>query len=527
MVRKVLYVLGGLLGVLTIVVLAFLLYFGYLENNQSRFVGPVEVGEPLPAALVSDLEKYVVREMGYSDVPGVAMVLVQGGQIVYQQGLGVRDLQSKEPVTMETLFGIGSSTKPMTAVMMAALVDEGVFDWDTPVTEIMPDFALANEELTEKVSMAHTLCMCTGVPRRVEEISVQYSEMAAEDIVTSLASLPLSGSFEQDYDYSSRMVAAGGYIAGMAAGGEYGALAQAYERQMAEKILEPLDMPRSTFSIDQAVNSGNYATPYYSALSWYEAIPPEIEGIFTPIEPAGALWSNTEEMAKFLIMLLNEGVSAQGQRIISAENLAYLWKVRINIDDKIDYGLGWNIEDYHGLQVFHHPGGTVGFTSELVIIPELDIGFALLTNRLNQVRPIGRMATYRLLEMLTGREQVYDQEVRKYDREIKQQVFSLALITRKKVNPDEVAPYLGKYHNEVLGGVELIQDEDNSLLVDFGEYASEIRPLVIEDNQYIFFESVFVGKTVTLSQLPAGRVTMSWAGDEGTYTFTPVGRLDN
>ena len=82
------------------------------------------------------------------------------------------------------------------------------------------------------------------------------------------------------------------------------------------------------------------------------------------------------------------------------------------VDSSIQYGLGWHIEQAHGLTVYHHPGGTVGFASELVIIPELEIGFALLTNQLDMVTPIGRMVTYRLLEMLTGAEQVYDNKIR-------------------------------------------------------------------------------------------------------------------
>jgi hypothetical protein len=129
------------------------------------------------------------------------------------------------------------------------------------------------------------------------------------------------------------------------------------------------------------------------------------------------------------------------------------------------------------------------------------------------------MATYRLLEMLTGGEQVYDQEIRQAARDIRWQVFSLSLITGKKVDPDEIAPYLGAYNNDVLGEVGLVLHEDNSLWVDFGEYESEIRPLRLEENQYIFFESVFIGKTLTLSMDSIGNVTMRWPGDEDEYFF--------
>jgi hypothetical protein len=191
----------------------------------------------------------------------------------------------------------------------------------------------------------------------------------------------------------------------------------------------------------------------------------------------------------------------------------------VSIDAHTGYGLGWYIEDYNGMKVIYHVGGTVGFASELVVIPEREVGFVLLTNRLDMVAPIGRMATYRLLEMMTGSEQVYDRETRQTVREIQRQIFTLSLITRKKVNHDHIAPYLGTYYNDVLGQVELVQHHDNTLSVDFGEYQSDIRRLALEENKFIFYESVFIGKTITLSKRTDGTPTMMWPGDEDEYTF--------
>jgi len=221
-------------------------------------------------------------------------------------------------------------------------------------------------------------------------------------------------------------------------------------------------------------------------------------------------------------MLLNEGVAETGQRVVSAENLSLLWQPQIAIDSRVSYGLGWYVEDYHSLKVIHHCGGSAGFASELVVIPELDIGFALLTNKLDIVKPIGRMVTYRLLEMLTGSEQVYDQQIRETARDIDQQLLTLSLVTRKTVDPDKIAPFLGSFHNDELGDVKLVLHEDKTLWVDFGEYESPIRPLITEENQFIFFESVFIGKTLQLKMNQNGMPTMKWTGEEGTYNFVAI-----
>jgi CubicO group peptidase (beta-lactamase class C family) len=340
-----------------------------LGNHQAVAARPVPTQAPLSSAVIADLERYVKRTMRRLKTPGVAMVLVQGETVVYKRGFGVRDLETKAPVTTDTLFGIGSSTKPMTAVAIASLVDQGVIDWDDKIVDVLPSFALSSEQLTFKVTFQDALSMSTGVPRRMEEISVRYGEMDAQAIVESLAAIPLAGPYRQRFNYSSRMLATGGYAAALAASSEHESLEQGYARLMQERVLDPLDMTASTFSISDAVAGHNYATPHYCALEGCAAISPELEGMFTPIAPAGALWSNAGDLAQFLLMALKGGLSADGRRVVSPENLAHLWEQRIAIDAEIGYGLGWHVENYSGLTVYHHPGGTVGFSSELVVIP--------------------------------------------------------------------------------------------------------------------------------------------------------------
>jgi hypothetical protein len=282
-------------------------------------------------------------------------------------------------------------------------------------------------------------------------------------------------------------------------------------------------MTSSTFSIEEVVASGDYATPYYSSLAGVHSLPPELDGgIFMPMAPGGALWSTADDLGKYLIMLLNDGIAENGKRVVSAKNLSYLWQPQIAMNSQISYGLGWYVEDYHGVTVIHHEGGSAGCASELVVIPELDLGFALLTNQMDQVKPIGRMTTYRLLEMLTGSEQVYDQQIRETARDIDQQLLTLSLVTRKTVDPDKIAPFLGSFHNDELGDVKLVLHENKTLWVDFGEYESPIRPLITEENQFIFFESVFIGKTLQLKMNQNGMPTMKWTGEEGTYNFVAI-----
>ena len=99
-------------------------WFHDIGSKTSQFIGPVSPEEPVAQERVASLEKYILVSMEEFEVPVAAMVLAKGDQVIYTKGLGVTDLVTQSPVTTRTLFGIGSSTKPMTSIMVASVVNE-------------------------------------------------------------------------------------------------------------------------------------------------------------------------------------------------------------------------------------------------------------------------------------------------------------------------------------------------------------------------------------------------------------------
>jgi CubicO group peptidase (beta-lactamase class C family) len=93
---------------------------------------------PLTGDRQAAFEAYVTEMLATTEIPGAAVAVVQNGEVVYQQGFGVRELGGSDPVTPETLMMIGSITKPMTATMAATVVDDGELTWETPVVELLP-----------------------------------------------------------------------------------------------------------------------------------------------------------------------------------------------------------------------------------------------------------------------------------------------------------------------------------------------------------------------------------------------------
>ena len=209
--------------------------------------------------------------MAQGGVPGLAVAVVQDGRVVYADGFGVREQGGDEPVTAETLMMIGSTGKTMTTMLMAALVDEGLMAWDTPVVDVLPEFRLADPELTRQITLRHLVCACTGVPRRDLEMILNADEMSAEDVIASLAEFRLFTDFGEAFQYSNQMVAAGGCAAAAADGASTARCSTAGSAACSSGF-EPIGMHDTLVRQADVLARGNVAVPH--GLDLEAATPP-------------------------------------------------------------------------------------------------------------------------------------------------------------------------------------------------------------------------------------------------------------
>jgi CubicO group peptidase (beta-lactamase class C family) len=472
--------------------------------------------------MMVELEAYVLEIMERYDIPGVAIAVVQGGEVVYTQGFGVRESGGDEPVTPETLMMIGSVTKSMTTMMMGSLVDKGVMDWDTPVIDILPTFALSDPDLTPKVTVRHLVCNCSGIPMQNTELTFNFNELTAEEVIEWLAEAPLTGRFGKTYGYSNQMVAAGGFVSALAAGGTYGSLYQDYVSLMQERVLDPIGMTSSTFSFEDVQKSENFAVPHVPLATYeYTSIPLNVEEVFTPVAPAGALWSNVLDMAKYMLTELNNGMAPDGTQVVSAETLGFTWKPQIQLGGGANYGLGWVVESYKGTQMIHHQGGTAGFTTDLALLPDADLGIIFISNQLfvplhTALFPAVR---YRLLEMIFQQEHEYDQQMQGMIEAEKQNWIALEEQTTDRVDLQAVDSYLGTYTNDKLGQTTLLMSAEDTLVFDLGEFTVDLLPVVGEQNSYVFNSGNFMGLTMRITSGDDGVEIFSVTNQEGTFIF--------
>jgi CubicO group peptidase (beta-lactamase class C family) len=445
-----------------------------------------------------ELDSYIADIMARTGVPGIAVGIIQNGEVVYQNGFGVTELGGSEPITPETLMMIGSTGKSMTSMMMATAVDDGLFGWDTPVVEVLPWFALSDPALTAKVTMRQLLCNCTGVQRRDVEIFFTSDDLTAEGVVQSLRTFPVEGAFGETFGYINQMVSAGGY-ATAAAVGSTGDLYTNFVTQMQARVFEPIGMSSTTFSFEQ-VQSGNYATPHgITADMNYVPIALEVEEMLTPNAPAGASWSNIEDLMRYLSTQLNRGVAPDGTRVVSAENLTKTWQSGVQASPTSGYGLGWGISDYYGERLLVHGGGTAGFSSILAFLPEANLAIAVITNAglSNAATRLPTAITFRLFELVFGQPMAFDDRfvaAIEADNQMRAETIQQLQPTLDKA---AIESYVGVYSNEGLGEITLVV-EDNKFILDVGEFASELRPS--GEATYVFWDPPLATARIQLSQ---------------------------
>ncbi len=424
------------------------------------------------------LKAFVLAAMKATQVPGVSIAIVQGGRIAFAEGMGTRAVGEDGPVTARTRFMIGSSTKPLTSLLMARLVDRQKAEWSTPVCDLLPGFRLADPEITGRLTLRHTVSASTGMPRQDSEMIFRYSGMTPESRIAEMKTMRPTTGFGETFQYSNLLVAAGGYAAARAYTAD-GDLQDAFERAIGALVFGPLAMNDTVLRQEDAV-SGEAARPH--ALNFeggVSTIPLSMEKFAYGVAPAGAAWSTAPDMARYLLLELGKGKMPDGERPIGEEALLERRKKGIKIGDKSWYGLGLIVSDESGLEVIHHGGNTLGFSADLFFLPERDLGVVVLTNLYAALGFLGAVRQ-KIFELAFGAEAKAEKTIAaaaQIDRD------GVALL-RQKVTTDPAAmtwvdDLAGKYHCPELGSATLTKREDG-FRMEFEEWGSavggEIQP---------------------------------------------------
>ena len=315
-------------------------------------------------------------------VPGVALAIVRGDEVIFARGFGLADVSKKTPVTPRTSFFIGSTTKAFTATLIGMLVDEGRMRWDDPVENYLPQFKLAvqSKDPNDRATLRDVLSHRTGFTRMF--LLDMNTGMSSEEILRRATSAEAFAPFRQRFLYNNEHYVAAGLAAAAAAGSSWDALVKA-------RILTPLGMTATRTTRDA------WSDPRTARAYWWDEVRKELkpqtletQGInIDGLAPAGAISSTALDMASWIRFLLRQGVN-DGKALISPASLTATWTPQIPIGGNVSYGMGWMVRDWHGQRFIEHGGSLTGFSSEVGLLPGSNLGFVVLTNTLSALPSI-------------------------------------------------------------------------------------------------------------------------------------------
>jgi CubicO group peptidase (beta-lactamase class C family) len=473
---------------------------GYTDES---FAG--KKAHPLDPARVKQLTDFVETAMKELSIPGVGLALIDNNQVVFAGGLGVRELGKPEKVDADTTFLIASNTKPLTTLLMAGLVDEGKFDWDTPVTKVYPSFKLGDASTTQQVLVKHLLCACTGLPRQDFEWLFEFKGATPTSAMRTLGGI----------QYSNLMAAAAGYIAGNALfpDREPGA---AYDEAMRARIFEPLGMKSATFDIARA-ERGNHARPHGFDVDGKVAVASmDLNYSIGPVRPAGAAWTSARDLLRYVQMELARGKLPDGRELVSEKNLLARRAKQVAIGETASYGMGLFADTKWNVTVLRHGGSMIGYKSDMLMLPEHGIGAVVLTNA-DTGSILAGMFRRRLLEVLFDGKPEAMESLLSAAKDWKAGVAKGRERLVVPADPTAASKLAARYHNPALGGIA-VNRANGSTVFDFGEWKSAVASRKNDDGTMSFrtidpglggFEFVVSGNTLVLRD------------SQHEYVFTP------
>ena len=404
-------------------------------------------------ALLPHLADEVMVRWG---VPGMSVAVVRADEMVFAGGFGVTRTGGDEEVTADTVFGVGSVTKPITALATAMLVDDGRLAWDEPVRTWLPDFRVQNLHTSQHATPRDLLAHRTGLPRH--DLVWYGSDVSRAGLLDRLPYLASLYDLRADFEYTNLMYAVAGLLVGRVAG-------STYEEFVGRRIFEPLDMIASGFS--PPTDDGAARPHAIDANGSLVEVPMFVGG---SVAPAAGLYTSASDLARFLQLVLSRGVR-HGDRLVSESGVVETLTPQVAVRKLgpreipiTNYGLGWYISVYRGHLYAWHTGAADGYNAYVGVLPYDDLAVVVLSNRLDHQAPevISRWIFDRFLDLpgIDWQAALTDQDRRVREVQHDAEVRLEALADPAEPMSRPLADYAGEYRHPAYGDLEITLQDD-------------------------------------------------------------------
>jgi CubicO group peptidase (beta-lactamase class C family) len=325
------------------------------------------------AAFVPELERLITEAMEEWKVPGLAIAVVQNGEVALVRAYGLRDVEAGLKVTTDTHFTICSITKSFTATGLALLVDERRLDWTKPARDYIPEFRLHDAVATDRVTVRDLLCHHSGLPRH--DWVWLPGDLSPAQMLAAMRYLEPSDDIRSTHQYLNLGYLVASIVAERVSG-------QSWTEFTRARLTDKLHMS-VTFTAEDLAATADAAVPY--AMDGDTRLRAERWPI--RVMAAGGINTSIASFANWLRVHLDKG-EFEGQRLLTPALIQQLQTPRVHVSapefaeySDVHCGLGFRLHSYRGERVVWHTGGWIGWSTLMTMLPERGVGVAVFTNR--------------------------------------------------------------------------------------------------------------------------------------------------
>lgn len=364
--------------------------------------------QPALPAQLQDFAAYVDSARKQFDVPGIAVAIVKDGQVVLEQGYGVRELGKPDAVDAHTLFAIASNTKAFTAASLQMLAEEGKLNMDDRVIDHLPWFQMSDPYVTREMRIRDLLAHRSGLGLGAGDLLYwPPTSYSTKEVVQRLRNVPLATSFRSAYAYDNILFAVATLVIEQVSG-------QSYADFIRERIFKPVGMDESL--VDMTALKPGMDTAMGHAKFNFSELKPVPPMAWSNNSGAGGIYASVHDMARWMNVQLAAGKLPNGKPLFSEDSQKQMWsmltpmkiaeppvpELKESRPNFAGYGEGWFLSDYRGQRLVWHTGGWPGMVSRVTLVPELHLGVVVLTNQ--ESGAAFNAVTYRVLDAYLGKD---------------------------------------------------------------------------------------------------------------------------
>ncbi|HEY3598112.1 MAG TPA: serine hydrolase [Paraburkholderia sp.] len=330
------------------------------------------------SAWLGDFDERMHKLIHDWNVPGIGVSIVKDQEVVLAKGYGFRDCGNELPFTPATVFPIASNTKLFTAVAAGLLVERGVLSFDQPIRDVVPSLLFHDPSLNATVTLRDMLGHRTGVPRY--DMIWYKAGFSPKESFERIRFMKPVAPFRSRLIYNNMMYDAVGHVIELLSG-------KPWDQFIRDEILKPLGMTHTAFTIADMLEQPEFSVPFSERRDGKELRRLPYHDVHESA-PAGSMASNLDDMARWLIALMNNGLVG-GVQVVPERTLNATLAPGLPFPEVANaifgpspelnsiYGMGRQTSSYRGHRLTSHGGALPGFYSQVSYLTREKLGVAV------------------------------------------------------------------------------------------------------------------------------------------------------